>query len=292
MLVEMRLEDVVAPAAKIETQPEAAALRELITAGLVTHEAIGDPARLAGEAATLRAICSLVAGPVYRLEPFHYAFAVRAEDLGGMLARLAASARTTALQAALAVALGPEAIWIGATDLLPDDTETMPDAAETAVPDAPVMLLRAHAGAVTAALVAAGPGVQAVIDARYAVECARLTAGAETSTALGPRLGAIEAALEETRAALAAQAETTGLLVRLSHALNTVLKRLDVQSGVLHAHIAREDVVAERLADLSRIATAPGAFQETLGLTLAEFLAGMQRRAEDPPTPVHAPQAR
>ena len=119
------------------------------------------------------------------------------------------------------------------------------------------MLLRAHAEAVTAALTAAEPETQAVIDARYAIACAWLTAGSETNASLGSRLAAIEATLEETRAALATRTETTALLARLNQALNTVLKRLDVQSGVLHAHIAREDVIAERLAELTRIARGP-----------------------------------
>lgn len=307
MLVEMRLEDA-APATRrsvafarnsaesqagspAESQAEAAALRGLIAAGLVTHEAIGDPARLPGEAATLRAICGLVAGPVYRLEPFHYAFAARPEDLGGALAGLDSAARTAALTAALAAALGPEAVWIGATDMLPDETEA----------DAEVKTgSEAGKGADAAEIEAAGP---AVVDAAHAAERARLTAGAlqgaaaetgasptpgldariETAieTRLDARLGAMETALGEMRAALEAQAETTALLSRLNQALGAVLRRLDLQSGVLHAHVAREDAVAARLDELTRIAAGPAGFEEKLGLTLAEFLAGLQRRAED-----------
>ena len=58
-----------------------------------------------------------------------------------------------------------------------------------------------------------------------------------------------------------------------------MLQRLDAQAEVLHAHIAREDMVAGRLAELAAIAGAPAAFRETLGLTLAEFLARLENRA-------------
>ena len=55
------------------------ALADLIAAGLVSHEMIGDPARLGSEAAALKALCGLVAGPVWRIEPFHYAFRAEGE---------------------------------------------------------------------------------------------------------------------------------------------------------------------------------------------------------------------
>ena len=51
-----------------------AALADLIAAGLVSHEMIGDPSRLGGEAEALRTLCGLVSGSVWRIEPFHYAF--------------------------------------------------------------------------------------------------------------------------------------------------------------------------------------------------------------------------
>ena len=50
------------------------ALADLVAAGLVSHEMIGDPARLGPEAEVLRVLCGLVAGPIWRIEPFHYAF--------------------------------------------------------------------------------------------------------------------------------------------------------------------------------------------------------------------------
>jgi hypothetical protein len=67
------------------TQPDSpAALADLVAAGLVSHEAIGDPARLA-ETETRRVLCGLVAGPIWRIEPFHYAFRLAPGDLGGAL---------------------------------------------------------------------------------------------------------------------------------------------------------------------------------------------------------------
>ena len=139
MPVEMRLEDAQAPVRALARVPEPAAepapdpsrttrprpaaadgarvLRDLVAAGLVSHEVIGDPALVGPEPAALRALCGLVAGPVYRLEPFHYAFAARDGDLGGALAGRDPAERIAALDAALAAALGPDAVWIGAADL-------------------------------------------------------------------------------------------------------------------------------------------------------------------------------
>lgn len=258
------------------TRPETGpgALGGLIAARLVTHEAIGDPARLTGEAATLRAICRLVAGPVYRIEPYHYAFALGVEDLGGTLGGLAPATRTAALQAGLADALGPEAIWIGTTDLPPGDageTETLPEAA--------LLVLGAHAEAIETGFRAAGPELQAVIDARYAVRCARLTAGAEAGAPLAQRLDAMETHLAEMTGAQAATGEA---MARLSAALGAITGHLEAQSAALRAHLARESSTETRLAacldEFSRLAEAPAAFQETLGLTLAEFLARLERR--------------
>ena len=70
--------------------------------------------------------------------------------------------------------------------------------------------------------------------------------------------------------------------------LETVLRRLDAQADVLHAHIAREDMVAGRLAELAALAGAPSAFQETVGVTLAEVLARLDAQAEA--APVRVPQ--
>jgi hypothetical protein len=244
-----------------------AVLADLIAAGLVSHEMIGDPGRLAGEAEALRLLCALVAGPVWRIEPYHYAF--RADPDG------VPEERAAALEAALAAELGAGAVWVSATE--------RPEAVDL---DQPLLLLRAQGEAVQGALEAAGPELQAVIGARFAAATARLAAGAEPGTALDARLAAIETRQEAMLAALAAhaEAEQTGAeqtggaeaLGRLGATLGQVLQRLDAQAEVLHAHIAREDMVAGRLAELAAIAGAPAAFQETLGLTLAEFLARLE----------------
>ena len=260
------------------TQPGPAVLADLIAAGLVSHEMIGDPARLGSEAEALRVLCTLVAGPVWRIEPYHYAF--RADPDG------APEDRAAALEAALAAELGPEAVWVSATE--------RPEAADL---DQPLLLLRAHGQAVQDTLAAAGPELTAVIGARFAAAAARLVAGAEAGGALDARLAAIEARQEAVLAALAARADPdphgaellAELLARLGATLGQVLQRLDAQADVLHGHIAREDMVAGRLAELAALAGAPAAFQATLGLTLAEFLARIEGHAAQP-APARVPQ--
>jgi hypothetical protein len=237
-----------------------AALADLIAAGLVSHEVIGDPARLA-EAEALRTLCGLVAGPIWRIEPFHYAFRAGPDDLGGALGGRPPEDWAAALEAALQAALG-DAVWVNATDLLPH-----------AVLDAPLLLLCAHEQAVTGTLEAAAPGLQAVINARFATATARLAADDVTGP-LAERLQALEAGQAAMLAALEAHAD----LARLTETLAVVLQRLDAQADVLHGHIAREDMVAGRLAELTELARGPAAFQETLGVTLAEFLARLERR--------------
>jgi len=88
-----------------------------------------------------------------------------------------------------------------------------------------------------------------VINARFATAAARLAGGAE-----GP-LAARLAALEARQAALLAAVEA-------------------------------RDGAGTRLAELAALAGAPAAFQETLGVTLAEFLAELERRAEAAPARV------
>ncbi len=262
------------------------ALADLIAAGLVSHELIGDPARLGGEAAALAALCGLVSGPVWRIEPYHYAFRTGGE----------AEAAAAALETALQETLGPDAVWVSATDA---GTE-----AEAGL-DQPLLLLRAQAGAVTEALADAGPELQAVVSARFATSAARLAAGMVTAEAgdaagaLGRRLAAIEAQQAEILAALATVSvrnesmaemlETTlgRLTGQLEQTLSGAITRLESQAEALASHVAREDIVAGRLAELSAQAIAPAAFEESLGVTLAEFLAQIERRAE---APVRVPQ--
>jgi hypothetical protein len=242
------------------------ALADLIAAGLVSHEMIGDPGRLGGEAEALRTLCGLVAGPIWRIAPFHYAFA----DPGDP------DDRAAALAAALAAELGPEAAFVTATE-----------PPEAAAPEAPLLLLRAHGRAV---LEAAGPELTAIVGARFAAEAARLATAADAGP-LAARLAAIETGQAALRAAVEAQAagaarETAAGIARLAETVGRLIERLEAQAGTLGAHIAREDLVAGRLAELAAIAGAPAAFQETLGVTLAEFLAQLERRAAEAPSRV------
>jgi len=255
------------PEIQIETRPQIqpesgqAVLADLIAAGLVSHEMIGDPTRLGGETAALRLLCALVAGPVWRIEPYHYAF--RADPPGD------AGVRAAAIEAALAAELGSEAVWVSATER-PETTDL----------DQPLLLLRAQGEAV---LEAAGPETMAVIGAGFAARAARIAVGMATGEALADRLAGLEAG----QAALLAAIEARGGAEQwaeqraeaLVAALGQVLQRLDAQADVLHAHIAREDMVAGRLAELATLAGTPAAFTETLGLALAEFLARIETGA-------------
>ena len=268
MPVEMRLEDAEAPvrapvhaegpapvaAAEGAGDDAPAALRDLVAAGLVTHEVIGDPGRLGPEPAALRALCGLVAGPVYRLEPFHYAFAARDADLGGALAGRDPAARTVALAAALAAALGPEAAWIGAADLAPDTP--VAEAAAEALPAAALVVLRAQDAAVTGALAAADPGLRAVVDAHLAAESARRAA--DLAAALG-----LETASQAAARDAAARREATAEAAALDRRLSAIEARLET----LAARPAAADPAEAR------------AFEARLGLALAEFLARLERRA-------------
>jgi hypothetical protein len=299
------------PATASDAESDAApALSDLIAAGLVSHEMIGDPAQLGAEAPTLTALCGLIGGPVYRVDPFHYAFRAGPEDLGGRLGQLAADDWTEALAAALRAALGEDAVWLSATDPLPDAAAPL---------DQPLLLLRAHASAVAEAVTAAAPGLRAVIDARYAAETARLTAqqiarqaiGAEAGTPLARRLAVIELrqeAILERLTDLSRPAAPDPALARLSETLNAtlaaILGRLDAQAAALDTQGARAEDLAGQLIGLSAALaggtlaagpltdgplTGPAAFQETLGLTLAEFLARLERQSQEA-APARVPQ--
>ena len=85
-------------------------LENLVAAGLVSHELIGDPAKLSTETAALAALCARVSGPVYRLGAFHYAFRATEADLGGALAGLEPAEWAAAIEAALGAEFGEEAV--------------------------------------------------------------------------------------------------------------------------------------------------------------------------------------
>lgn len=260
-----------------------AALADLIAAGLVSHEVIGDPARLGAEAETLRLLCGLIAGPVWRIDAFHYAFRAQPADLAGRLAALAPEDWTAALEAALQAELGPEAVWVSPVDILAGGDADL---------DQPLLLLRAQAAAIAGALEAAPAGLQAIINARYAGEVARLTAATEAGRGLDARLAAIEAGQERILGLIAAPPPGEAALARLeagvtatlNAVLEEVLRRLDGQEALLRAQAAEAEArIAARIEALAgRTAAAdPGqaAFRESLGLTLAEFLARLETQA-------------
>ena len=279
-----------------------AALADLVAAGLVSHEMIGDPGRLGGEAEALRALCRLVAGPVWRIEPFHYAFRTGPGDPGGTPAKdsaedsaedsggdsagdldpAAPEELAAALEAALQAELGADAVWVSATEILPAE-ET---ACATALAQ-PLALLRAQGIAVEAGLEAAGAGVQAIVNARFAAAAAQLVAGAEPGSVLDARLSAIEANQAALLAALGPGLEE--ILARLAESLAAVRQTLDAQADTLQAHVARAAETTARIDALAELSRAPDTFQETLGVTLAELIARLERRAEEA-APLRVPQ--
>jgi len=245
-----------------ETSP---VLKNLIAADLVNHEMIGDPARLGGEAVCLRALCALVGGSVYRIDPYHYAFCADRNDLGGRLAELAPDDWAQAFEAALQVRLGADAVWVNATPAQPDAADSDDTAGKDkldsgAVADAaPLVYLQAYSKAV-AGVTPPDPGLQAVINARYAAETARLTAGAAPGEALDGRLAGLENQLQI-----------------ISEKLVAVLGQLESLETRVESSGTAPDVEA---------------FQDTVGLALAEFLARLERHTETAapvnPTPARA----
>ena len=222
-------------------------LSNLVAADLVTHEMIGDPARLDGEAACLRALCSVVGGSVYRLDPFHYAFRAGPLDLGGRLGDAGPGDWAAELETALQEILGPDALWISATPPAPRLVGAEEDG-NAAGARAPVTYLRAFAEA-AGGLEPPEPGLRAVIDARYAAEIARLTAGAAPGEALDGRLSGLESRLDA-----------------MAQSMVSILARLEASETRLGLLLERDGGGTE--------------FQDNVGLALAEFLARLERRAE------------
>lgn len=246
-----------------EDAPEAApaVLQNLMAAGLVSHEMIGDPERLASEAEALRVLCGLIAGPIYRIEPYHYAFLAQAGDLDGGLEARAPEDWAAALEATLQAALGPEAVWVHPTDLI--------EAGAAALAEQPVLFLKAYAAAAEEGIAAAEPGVHAVINARFAAETARLTA--ERAAALAAEAAAREG---EAEAGLAARLwAIEGEVARLAEGL-AVRPEPEAALAPLAERIG---ALAARIEDEAARATA---FEERIGLALAEFLARIEARAE------------
>lgn len=219
------------------------ALAGLIAAGLVSHEMSGDPGRLENESAALRALCALVAGPVYRVKPWRYAFRVGEGDMDGALDGLASGLWADTIEAALAARLGTDAVQVTALDAAADAPAGEADAAL----GASIAFLRIQDEAVTAVLRAAEPGLRAIIDAGYAAETARRTASGDPAGPIAARIAGLEARLSAVTEALEAQA-------------------------------AQSTRLAAQLTDgLAALAAQPAAFEERLGLTIAEFLARLER---------------
>ena len=260
-----------------------------------------------GETAALKALCAIVTGPVWRIGAYHYAFRAGARDLGGRLGAMSPGDWTGAIAAALTESLGPDAVWLNPTDLLPE---------AGALLEQPLLFLRAQAAAVADGLSAAGPEVAAVISARYAAEVARLSTGIRSPLAahveaLGARLetmgatlgggmgallaaqagnpdqlarivaeaarGAVTEAVTETLAPETARlearlAEQMGEIARQSAALQAQATRLEALGRMMEAGLSGLERIATRIA-------ASDGFQETLGLGLAEVIARLDQRA-------------
>lgn len=294
--------DSLAPDTVADPAPTPKILENLVAAGLVSHEMIGDPARLGPETEVLAALCARIAGPVYRLGAFHYAFRIEGSDLDGGLAGLAPGDWARALEAALAADLGEASVWVSSAELAAG--------AEAALDATEILFLEAGGGATGAALTEA-PELRAVIHAGLAARgaeiAARATAAAVTAsmtasmtearaealradgamaTAVAERIAALEtglaARLEATAAeavggALAATGASDAVLDRLAGTLGALADRLAEQA-------ARQDALASGMAaleaGLARLAAAEAArgpaladLEARLGLALAEFLA-------------------
>jgi hypothetical protein len=335
-------------------------LKNLAAAGLVTHELIGDPARLAGESAALAALCARVGGAVYRLAAFHYAFRIDEHDVGGALARSEPGSWGKALEAALVEELGAEAVWVTAADLVAD--------VEADLDSRHVMFLKAAGGAIGTAL-AEIPDLQAVVHAGIAASsaeaAARATAGAIAQASreagagaeallaalatLGDRVEALEAGID-ARVAAAVVASLPGVLLgdttlslaetvseaasrrlgdemrsafeaavsqaasaanrspepgfeRLIDTMELLVGRMTEQAARASEQAARQDALASGIAaveasleafrraaddrSIAREATRAGAleaFEQRLGMALAEFLAQIAERSA-PPAP-------
>ena len=157
----------------------------------------------------------------------------------------------------------------------------------------------------------AGGEIQAVIGARFAIAAARLgaevmadamaanegrvaegKAGApDLAEGVAGRIGALEARQAALVAALEAEA---ALAERAREAQEAALDRLAGAVTALAAQVdaaaARAETAVERAAsgEAERRAGLE-AFRDTVGLTLAEFLAALERRAEAP-VAVRVPQ--
>lgn len=207
-----------------ETQPHDDIARRLAAAGLA-HAIVsvtrsdGSAPLLADEGLVADHVGRLAAGPLFRLEAGRYAIAAPGGD----------GAPAAGLPTAIAAALAADGLRLG---VQVSRLDPAPETREQGAFERRALSILAR----SVAAVGPWPQVQAVIDARYAAEVARLTAeGCAGAVPVGPALERVEAALHELRTARTApsfERERIGL-ERLSVALQTMLRRLDDQCGAL-----------------------------------------------------------
>lgn len=201
--------------------------------------------------------------------------------MDGALGRLAPGGWTDAIEASLAETLGPDAVWLNATDLLPE--------ADAALAH-PLLLLRAQDRAVTGALETADPGLQAVISARYASEVARLTVGVEAGAPLTARLDAIDARQDEILERLSARSVAEETMEQLNGVLIGLIQKIDIQDKILRNHIVAQDAREAARQDQEAAPALGEGFQQTLGVSFAEFLARIEQRSEEDRAALRASQ--
>jgi hypothetical protein len=223
-------------------------LENLVAAGLVSHELIGDPAKLSTETAALAALCARVSGPVYRLGAFHYAFRAMETDLGGALAGLEPGEWAGAIEAALGAEFGEEAVWVTGADLVAD--------AEAGLDGRQILFLKAAGGAVTAAL-AGAPELEAVVHAGIAAR------SAETAAAL---------TAEVIAGAAAAAGADAGALARTIEGLSVRIEALEAGIGPRIVEAVAEAAPAAVTAAVSRLL--PGLVSEAVAAAMPGAVAG------------------
>lgn len=230
-------------------------LADLQEAGLVSHVARGTrPAGGQGETATLEALCALIAGSIYRIDAFHYAFRLAPTDVEAALDARPFEAWACILEAALARhAPGPALRVQPLAPLAPPAPEAGPEAgSEDLGGQTALWLLRAWDGAVAQAIAPAGAGTHAVINAHFAAETARLTA--------------------RLTAARTAQMPAPAGDTRPSADLARRLEGLETQIATL------AETCAVFTQSLERAQAENADFRRTLGRAFAEFLAQIDAR--------------
>jgi hypothetical protein len=252
-------------------------LENLVAAGLVSHELIGDPDRVATESAALGALCARIASPVYRLGAFHYAFRVGPEDLGGALAGTEPGAWGAAIEAALTAELGEEAVWINAANVAAE--------AEAGLDTREILFLKAGDGAV-AAVLAEAPDLRAVIAAHAAARTAEtasaLTAEAIDGAARAAGAGAAELAASTSelgrRIEALEQGIATAIAARLGEAVTAAAKDAvadavtDAVAGAVNAPAIAEGI-ARNVAEAAEEAVTRAA-RSAVAETVADAVAG------------------